>query len=706
MRFLYGVIAIMAASSLGGNVGAAQENVGAAQEMGQDPYIWLEDVHGEAPLAWVETRNEIALERLKGDPGYEAKFDAILDLLDAEDRIPMGALRGEHVFNFWRDAEHERGIWRRTTIASYETETPEWEILLDIDALAAEEDENWVYEGTNCAPSLTKCIVSLSRGGTDAAVRREFDLQTKSFVENGFALNEAKSDATFVGDDVVLFASDFGTGTMTASGYPRIVKSWRRGEDLNAAVQLFEGSEEDVGVWPFVMRTTEGPVPMLVRAVSFFESEVYFIKDDNSTVKLPLPLSAEVQGMNNDQVLVTLRSDWVRSGFETIAQGTLFSFSWNGFLASETIDDVDILFTPGPRSSIEIVASGRDAVYVSIFDNVTGSVQAFRHSDGAWRGEKLDLPAGGSTNVSSVNEFGSEAFFTYQGFLTPTTLYIDHGDDAPLAIKSLPARFDASGASATQYEATSKDGTKIPYFVVRPEGADGPAPSILYGYGGFENSLNPWYWTSVGRTWLPQGGSYAVANIRGGGEFGPAWHEAALKTNRQRAYDDFIAVAEDMIARGLTTPDQLGIMGGSNGGLLVGAVAMQRPDLFKSVLCQVPLLDMIRYMEIGAGASWEGEYGDPNDPIEREAILAYSPYQNVRPWEHYPNIFFVTATSDDRVTPVHARKMAARMEAQGHDYLFYENTEGGHAAAANNAQRAEMLGLTYTYFAQELGLGE
>ncbi len=699
MRFWYGVIAIMVAASLSGNVGAAQETE-------QDPYLWLEDVHGEAPLAWVEARNAVALERLKGDPAYQTNFDAILDLLDAEDRIPMGSLRGPYVFNFWRDAAHERGIWRRTSIASYETEIPEWELLLDVDALALREDENWVYEGTNCASSLTRCLVSLSRGGTDASVTREFNLETKAFVADGFQLAEAKSDATYVGNDVVLFATDFGEGTMTASGYPRIVKRWQRGDTLDAAIQLFEGTEEDVGVWPFVLRSTNGPVPMLVRAVSFFEAEYYFVTDDHSSVMLPLPLSAELQGMTGNRVLVTLRSDWARDGHETIAQGTLFAFSWEAFLSEQTIDDVDILFTPGPRSSIETVATGRDAVYVSIFDNVTGSVQAFRFTDGAWQSEMLSLPEGGSTNVSSVNEFGPEAFFTYQGFLTPTTLYLDRGNDSPQATKSLPARFDASGASATQHEAISEDGTRIPYFVVRPIDADGPSPTILYGYGGFENSLNPWYWTSVGRTWLPKGGAYAVANIRGGGEFGPAWHEAALKTNRQRAYDDFIAVAEDMIARGLTSPERLGIMGGSNGGLLVGAVAMQRPDLFKSVVCQVPLLDMIRYMEIGAGASWEGEYGDPEDPVEREAILAYSPYQNVKPWGHYPNIFFVTATSDDRVTPVHARKMAALMEAQGHDHLFYENTDGGHAAAANNAERAEMLGLTYTYFAQELGLGE
>lgn len=699
MRIKYGVIAIMAASSLIGGTGGA----GGAEE---DPYLWLEEVHGEAPLAWARERNKLALDRLKGDPAYQEKFDAVLDILNAEDRIPMGSLRGPYVFNFWRDAENERGLWRRTSVESYQTESPEWELLLDVDALAEGEEENWVFEGSSCAPSLNRCLVSLSRGGTDASVTREFDLSAKRFVEEGFQLSEAKSDAIFVDDDTVLFSTDFGEGSMTASGYPRIVKRWRRGEALEAAVQLFEGSREDVGSWPFVMRGTGGPIPMLVRAVSFFEAEYYFVHDDGSTLKLPLPRSAELKGMTGDQVLVTLRSDWVRENGETLAQGTLFSFDWNNFLQSQTIETSDILVTPGPRSSIERVSAGRDAVYVSLFDNVVGSVRVFRFADGQWQDRKLDLPENGSTNVASVNEFGPEAFFTYQGFLTPTTLYFDGGDDNPREIKSLPARFDALGMSASQYEAISADGTKIPYFVVRPEGAEGPVPTILYGYGGFENSLTPWYWSSVGRTWLPQGGAYVVANIRGGGEFGPAWHEAALKTNRQLAYDDFIAVAEDIIARGITSAERLGIMGGSNGGLLVGAVAMQRPELFKAVVCQVPLLDMIRYMEIGAGASWEGEYGNPNNPAEREAILRYSPYQNVNSWGHYPNIFFVTATSDDRVTPVHARKMAAKMEAQGHDHLFYENTDGGHAAAANNAQRAEMLGLTYTYLAQELGLGE
>jgi prolyl oligopeptidase len=698
MRLKLGVVAVMAGSAIIGGVGAAQD-------VAEDPYLWLEDVHGDTPLAWVEEQNALALSRLKGDPDYQTNYDQILDLLNAEDRIPMGSLRGAYVYNFWRDADHVRGIWRRTSLASYETASPEWDVLLDIDALAGTENENWVFAGSNCTPSNERCLVTLSRGGGDAAVVREFDPAAKEFLSDGFQLEEAKSDTSIVDKDTVLFATDFGEGTMTASGYPRIVKRWRRSDGFDNAVQLYEGTVEDVGVWPYVLRNGDQNFEMIVRAVSFFETEYYAVNADNSTAQLPLPLSAELQGMLGDQVLVTLRSDWDR-GDATIPQGSLFAFSWEAFRRSGEIEDAEIVYTPGPRASIESVAAGRDAVYVSVLENVTGSVRAYRFANGAWSFDALDLPENGSTNIVSVNETGPQAYFTYEGFLTPTTLYADHGDHRLNAIKSLPARFDATGATSAQYEATSADGTKIPYFVVLPAGADGPAPMILYGYGGFENSLNPWYWTSVGRTWLPKGGGYAVANIRGGGEFGPAWHEAALKVNRQRAYDDFIAVAEDMIARGITSREKLGIMGGSNGGLLVGAVAVERPDLFKAVVCQVPLLDMIRYMEIGAGASWEGEYGNPNDPEERAAILRYSPYQNVREGVQYPHIFFVTATSDDRVTPVHARKMAAKMEAQGHDYLFYENTDGGHAAAANNAQQAEMLGLTYTYLAQELGLGE
>ncbi len=335
------------------------------------------------------------------------------------------------------------------------------------------------------------------------------------------------------------------------------------------------------------------------------------------------------------------------------------------------------LYTPGPRSSIQAVAPGRDAVYASIFDNVTGSIHAFRLKGGTWSDTKLDLPANGSTDIVSTNDFGPEALFTYESYLKPTTLYFDAGDDKPVAIKSLPERFDSSNLVTEQFQAASDDGTMIPYFVTRPKNLSGPAPTILYGYGGFQLSQLPSYSANFGMLWLTHGGIFVDTNIRGGGEFGPGWHDAALKENHHKAFDDFTAIARDLVKRGLTTPKQLAIMGGSNGGLLVSAVMVQHPELFGAVVCQVPLIDMIRYTQIGAGQSWADEYGDPADPAARAYILKYSPYQNVKPGVKYPPVLFTTATSDDRVTPVHARKMAAKMEAMGDDVLFFENTDGG-----------------------------
>ena len=670
-----------------------------------DPFLWLEDTHGATALAWVNEKNAASLKELKSDPAYQTNYDTLLTILDATDRIPAGRLHSDVVFNFWQDKANPRGIWRRTSIASYETASPNWETILDVDALAAAENKNWVYKRASCSPDLTRCLIALSPGGGDTVVLREFDLPAKRFLDGGFSLDEAKAEAAYIDANTILFSTDFGPGTLTQSGYPRIVKMWRRGERVEAAKTVFEGRAEDVVVSPGVFQETSGSTPLVLRSVSFFEHEYFAVTPEGTALKLPLPLGFDAKGMIGGQLIATLRKAWTPDGQPALPQGALIAFPLKEFLATRTFPRVGLLYAPGPRAMVEDVSAGRDAVYVTIFQNVTGSVHAFkRDAAGAWSDTKLDLPAGGSADIVSTNPFGPEAYFSHQGFLAPNTVYALRGETGAAALKSLPARFDASPYVSVQYEATSKDGTKIPYFFVRARDASGPQPAILYGYGGFEISQTPFYWSSVGKLWLPRGGAYAVANIRGGGEFGPAWHEAALKTNRQKAYDDFIAVGEDMVARGLTTPKQLGIMGGSNGGLLVGAVAVQRPDLFGAVVCQVPLLDMIRFPKLGAGASWVGEYGNPENPAERAVILSYSPYQNVKAGVSYPPIFFVTATSDDRVTPVHARKMAAKMEAQGHKVLFYENTEGGHAAAANHAQQAEMNALTYVYLAQKLGL--
>ncbi len=676
-----------------------------------DPYAWLEEVQGQKPLAWVAEQNVKSRGILKADPDYQKNYDSILSVLDAADRIPYGSLRHGHVYNFWQDAANPKGLWRRTSIADYQNPAPHWEVLLDVDALAKAEGENWVFGGAVCNPSGKRCLIKLSRGGGDAKVVREFDPESRSFVADGFILPEAKTDVSWWGDRRILFATDFGKGSLTQSGYARIVKLWKRGQPIAAAQTVFEGDVKDVLASSATSSTSAGEFALIVRAVSFFETEYRLVRDDGAAAQLPLPLGADVKGMTGGWLLATLRQPWeavpgaasphqVR---KTFPKGALIAFDLAAFARGQ-MPAVLPLYAPGPRQSIESVATGRDAVYVAIYDNVVGSVHVFRPGKDGWAGKKLALPGNGSADIASVNDYGPEAMFSFNNYLTPPTLYFDTGNDAPKPIKSLPARFDASGMTTEQFEATSKDGTKIPYFVTRPKVMNGPAPAILYGYGGFEVSLTPSYSANFGRLWVSRGGVYVVANIRGGGEFGPAWHDAALKENRQKAFDDFAAVAEDLQKRGLTTPKQLGIMGGSNGGLLVSTVMTQRPDLLGAVVCQVPLIDMIAYTHIGAGASWAGEYGDPADPKMRDYILGYSPYQNVKPGVKYPPVLFVTATSDDRVTPVHARKMAAKMEALGQDVLFYENTDGGHAAAADHKQSAEMWALSFVYLARKLGL--
>jgi len=662
-----------------------------------DPYVWLEDVHGAKPLAWAREQNAKSLAPLKADPRYQKNYDSVLSVLDATDRIPMGALRGSNVYNFWQDAQNPKGIWRRTSIAGYQTASPRWQVLLDVDALAKAESENWVFKGAGCAPGETRCLVRLSRGGGDAVVTREYDLATMKLMEGGFSLPEAKVELEYLDGDTILFGT--ARDGETNSGYARTVKVWKRGTPIASATLLYEGTKEDVLVAPMVFHTKEGNFPFVVRAVSFFESEYFAVENGPgnkiSTRKLDMPLSADVKAMIDGALIAVLRQDYEKDGTK-FPKGALVAFR-DG-------QRPQVIFAPNPRQSVESVAAGRDKLYAAITNNVTGAVHAFTSNGKGWSDKVLALPGAGSADIVSTNDDGPQAMFSFQNYLTPTTLYFDAGNDAPLAIKSLPARFDASGMVTEQFEAASKDGTKIPYFVTRPRNLAGPAPAVLYGYGGFEISLTPSYSANFGRLWLTHGGIYVVANIRGGGEFGPGWHNAALKTQRQRAYDDFAAVAEDLQRRGLTTPKQLGILGGSNGGLLVSTVMVQRPDLLGAVVCQVPLIDMIAYTHIGAGASWVGEYGDPAIPAERDYILTYSPYQNVKKGVKYPPVFFVTATSDDRVTPVHARKMAARMMEQGHEVWFYENTDGGHSAAADHRQAAEMWALSFVYLAEKLGL--
>ena len=675
-----------------------------------DPWLWLADIHGAKPLAWAKAQNQKTL-AIQSDPQYRSDYDAILKVLNANDRIPLPSIENGTVYNFWQDAGHVRGLWRRTNAADYARHAPHWDVLLDIDRLDQAEHTNWVWAGAQCSPDEKHCLVRLSPGGSDASAVREFDPAVKTFIASGFRLPVAKSAITYLDDDTILFGTDFGPGSMTKSSYPRIVKLLHRGEPVSAAKTVFEGKVTDVASRPMVFRGPYGTVALVERSLTFFTSEFYALDKNGAQLCGLLKRERALQGVTRGELIFTTRDDWTTPAGKKIAKGSLVAFDVQEFAEKNAKPAYAVLVTPDARGTIEDVSPGRDAVSAAIFENVTGVIHEFRkNKSGAWSNTALELPKGGSTHIVDSDAWTPQSYFSFESFLQPVTLYSYDGRAAPHAIKSEPARFDASGLLSQQFEATSADGTKIPYFFIHAKHARGRQPTILYSYGGFEHSLEPWYWNDghrpldTGQTWLTKGGAIAVANIRGGGEFGPKWHQAALKTNRQRAYDDFEAVAADIERRGFTSPKQLGSVGASNGGLLVTATMVERPDLFGAVVCQRSLIDMLRYTRYGAGASWIGEYGDPADPKMRAAILKYSPYENLKAGVTYPPVLFITETSDDRVTPVFARMMAAKMESLHQDVLFYESLEGGHGPGATHQEQAQMWALSFTYFAQKLGL--
>lgn len=708
LRAAFACLSVLLMSPMATTAQSAPGQAGVVQSATDDPYLWLEDVTGDKALAWVRERNAVAEKEFAADARYEPLRKALLSILDSRDRIPYVTRMGEHYYNFWRDAANPRGLWRRTSLAEYAKAQPAWEVVLDLDALAKVENENWVWKGADClrpersGQPYRRCILALSRGGADATVQREFDLADKSFVKDGFALPEAKQDLNWKDIDTLWVASDFGPGSMTTSGYPRIVKEWRRGTPLAAARTVFEGQAGDVSVAAFSERESGQRRDWVRRAYAFFDSE-HFVERAGKLVKLDIPSDATPASFRNF-LLVTTRTPWTVGG-RTYPGGALLAVDFERFMAGER--RFDVLFEPTTRHVLEEFATTRDAILVTSLDNVNARLTVLRHADGQWRRSEVPQPAGTHTNVVGTY-WDSNAYFTaVQGFTTPTTLQLRQAEEPTQAqtLKALPAFFDASGLSVTQHEATSKDGTRIPYFVVMRSGLklDGRNPTLIYGYGGFQASLLPWYSGAFGKGWLEPGGVLVVANLRGGGEFGPAWHLAAQKANKQRSWDDLAAVAEDVIKRGISSPRHLGIMGGSQGGLLVTATMVQRPELFGAVVSQVPLVDMLRYHKLLAGASWVAEYGDPDKAEERAWIEKYSPYQNVKKGARYPRIFLYTSTRDDRVHPGHARKMVARMSEQGHDVLYFENIEGGHGAAANNEQAARMWAQTFSFLWRELG---
>lgn len=673
-----------------------------------DAYLWLEEVDSERALDWVAEQNAATEKVLNADPRYSVYRQESLEILTAKDRIPSGSLRGGYVYNFWQDDVNVRGIWRRVSLKEYRTDNPDWQLLLDLDELAKQEKENWVWSARDlrCLPPLyERCMIALSRGGGDANVKREFDARTASFVENGFYLPEAKSGAIWADEDTLMVHTDFGPDSMTDSGYARIVKRWRRGQTLESAETLYEGESSDVWVASSGLYDGEAIISIVRRAITFFEQEMFVVTNDSKLVRLPLPGRATLRGLFSDQLLIQLSEDWqIRE--KTLTQGSMVSFSLKDFLANEKIGDIYPVFVPTERTSLQSVRTTAGAVLATTLDNVAGKLTAYTFANGTWSGQPVELPGLAMVRLHYDGIAEPVVFASVESFLIPESLYtIDSNSLKAERVKSVPDRFDASGAVVNQYAAVSTDGTKIPYFVVQPADIDldGTTPTLLYGYGGFQISSTPSYLGPAGKLWLERGGAYVVANIRGGSEFGPAWHQAAVLENKQRSYDDFIAVAEDLIARGITSPQHLGIHGGSNGGLLVGVALTQRPDLFNAVASFVPLLDMLRYTELPPGASWMAEYGDPSDPKMRAIISAYSPYQNISPEAQYPKVLLYTSTRDDRVHPGHARKMAARLIENKHSVYYYENMEGGHSGAANQLQQADQLAMLYVYLAQQLG---
>ena len=711
-----------------------------------DPYLWLEDIEGERALAWVEAQNRQSEARLTADPRFAAVEEAAYAVYAATDRIPYARQAGQRMLNFWQDEAHVRGLLRSAELQAYLAGDPQWETLLDIDQLAEAEGENWVYKGAECLePDASRCLLMLSRGGADAVTVREFDLDAKRFVTDGFVSSEAKQSVAWLDADRLLIAKAGDGFRATESGYGAELRLWRRGQPLQASQLLLEVPSDHVAVSGAVVRNALGTFPFAVDSPSFFAEDVYYLGSalngdaklglpdrgarpphestfapgDRPLIgprhplvrRLPLPPDVDWRGLFGNRLIGLTRSQWRPAAeaagkpvSEPIPAGALFSVPLDDLLAGE-LAHVEALVRPSARLAIADVRVSRSSLYVSVTEDVVTRLLELRRQPAGWSSRSVPLPNNGTLGIVSANPYSDLALVNFEAFLKPDTLYAITPGKAPNPVAQLPARFNAAPFSARQLFATSSDGTKVPCFVIEPKARRGPLPTLLYGYGGFEIALTPSYLSPLATAWLKAGGVFAIANIRGGGEYGPEWHQAALGPNRQRAYDDFAAVAEHLVETGVTRPRQLGIYGGSNGGLLVGVAFTQRPDLYGAAVSAVPLLDMLRYDKLLAGASWTGEYGDPDDPEARQWLAAYSPYQNARPDVDYPPLFLTTSTKDDRVHPGHARKMAARLKAQGHQALYYENTEGGHSAAANLAQFARRDALVATFLMQELMVG-
>ena len=668
----------------------------------EDPYLWLEEVDGQEALEFVEKHNATTLEELSAHEDYQFIFDKSLAIYNSTEQIVYPTIRGNYVYNFWQDSIHVRGIYRRCPIETYKNGIPVWETLIDIDALSEQDSVKWVYNGSDALyPDYSRLLVYLSKGGADASVIREFDVNKKEFITDGFFIDESKGSASFLDDNTLIVASDFGEGTLTTSGYPRQVKKWSRGTLLEDAELIFEIDSTDVSVGAYNLRDGSKDYVFISQSPTFFTSNSFVLVDDD-VVKLDIPGDAQVLGILKDQLIIQLKSDWTVNG-HSYNIGTLISLDLPQLLKGQK--NTQIILEPDKYSSISSVSTTKNKLLVGLKSNVIDQLYSFSFRQGIWNGENIDAPDQGTIYIGHTDDQSDQFYFTFENFVTPTTLFwADASTNTYRPHHTLPAYFDASEFEVKQFKTESKDGTMIPYFMVasKDQKMDGNNPTLIFAYGGFEISMEPFYSGTFGSGWLDKGGVFVLANIRGGAEYGPKWHQAGLKEKRQNVFDDLYAVTEDLIDKKISSPQHLGVWGGSNGGLLVGVAFTQRPDLYNAVVCQVPLLDMKRYNKLLAGASWMDEYGNPDIPEEWEYIKKYSPYHNLKKGVSYPEVYFSTSTRDDRVHPGHARKMVAKMNDMGYKTYYYENTEGGHGLSSTNEQYAKSSALTFSYLLTKL----
>lgn len=668
--------------------------------MNNDPYLWLEDRNGAQAVAWAQTESAVTKTVFEKDPRFAPSSKRILDVITDTDKLQMVRLHEGYAYNLLQDDTHKRGVWRRTTLQSYKSQQSQWETLLDIDALAAAENQPWVFKGATSLPGSELVLVALSKNNQDASEAREFSLTTKKFVSGGFFIPESKSGYDWIDRDHLLVALSLTPDQQTDSGYARKVYLWTRGEDLTQAKLVFEGAQTDVSVWGHVLRDQNQVLPTVGKYVDYDNADTFVFDSSWKARRLPLPKDSGISLFDRGQLFFSGRSAWKGFSAGSLLVAPLAAFSGDDLPA----DQISVVYQPNAHSSYEDLVQTKDRLYLMVNENVRGQVYEVKElTGGQWQLDNISKSQN-SFYISAADKYSDAAIFQEEGYLQPRRLILREAGVSS-EIKTMKSYFNEAAFLTEQFWVKSKDGVQIPYTVVRAKDLtyDGQNPTLLYGYGGFQVSLMPTYSASIGREWLEKGGVYVVANIRGGGEFGPEWHKAAMKENKQKSYDDFIAIAEDLIARKITSPKHLGIQGGSNGGLLVGAVTMQRPELFNAVVCQIPLLDMIRYTKLPPGASWAGEYGDPDDPKFHEIILKYSPYQNVSPTKKYPKIYFQTTQADDRVHPGHARKMAARMKEFGHDILFFESADDGHGGGGVKPEdQARTSAYIWVYLHQQL----